>query len=144
MSTMYLEAMSQLNRLVGEWEVEAVQGGQSLGTARCSFTWIADGGLLLQRGWIEGAEPPPGTPFPNAQVIGYDVASELFTWLYWDARPMSRAYAMTLADGVWRIWRDAPDFRQRFEGVFSDDGDTITGAWHLNDELDFDIVYRRL
>jgi hypothetical protein len=57
---------------------------------------------------------------------------------------------MTLADGVWKLWRDAPDtFSQRFSGAFSDDGRTITGRWEIAEagstwETDFDLAYRKV
>jgi len=37
---------------------------------------------------------------------------------------------MSLDGGVWRLWRDAPGFWQRYTGQISDDGNTITGAWN--------------
>jgi hypothetical protein len=53
-----------------------------------------------------------------------------------------------------RLWRETPDFSpldfaQRFEGTFSDDGDTINGRWDIRHEgrdweKDFDLDYRRL
>jgi hypothetical protein len=64
-----------------------------------------------------------------------------------------RLYAMTLADGVWTLARDSPDFtslefRQRFAGTFGPDGNTITGAWEKccngsQWEHDFTLTYRR-
>ncbi len=61
---------------------------------------------------------------------------------------------MTLADNVWRLWRDEEDFspldfRQRYTGAVSDDGRTITGAWEIcHDgetwEHDFDLSYSKI
>ena len=65
---------------------------------------------------------------------------------------MVRLYAMSLADGVWTLTRESPDFTpldfgQRFTGTFSADGNTISGAWEkrLNGdwEYDFALTYRR-
>jgi hypothetical protein len=60
---------------------------------------------------------------------------------------------MTFADGVWTLTRESadfspPDFRQRFTGTFSQDGNTISGAWEIavDDggwQHDFDLTYRR-
>ena len=44
---------------------------------------------------------------------------------------IARAARMSLDDGVWRLWRDGPDFSERFTGRFSDDGTTISGAWEI-------------
>ena len=56
---------------------------------------------------------------------------------------------MSLRDGVWKLWRDAPGFSQRFEGRFSDDGKTISGRWEKSAdgvqwEHDFDLTYTRV
>jgi hypothetical protein len=58
---------------------------------------------------------------------------------------------MRVVDGVWTLWRDKPDFSpldfaQRYTGTFSDDGQSITGAWEINHdgttwEHDFDLAY---
>jgi len=64
-----------------------------------------------------------------------------------------RLYAMSLVDGVWTLTRESPDFspldfRQRFTGTFSEDGNTIGGAWEsahgdADWEHDFALTYRR-
>jgi hypothetical protein len=60
-----------------------------------------------------------------------------------------RVYAMSLRDGVWRLWRDAPGFWQRYAGTLDSDGTTIAGAWELSKDgvswsHDFDLSYRRI
>jgi hypothetical protein len=73
-----------------------------------------------------------------------------YTWHYFDSRGVSRTYKMTLADGVWTVWREDPDFWQRFTGRFSADGSTITGAWEMSHdggaiwEHDFDLTYTKV
>jgi len=56
---------------------------------------------------------------------------------------------MSLSDGVWEIWRDAPGFCQRFTGTFSDDGRAIAGYWDRSRdgsswERDFDLTYTKV
>jgi hypothetical protein len=57
---------------------------------------------------------------------------------------------MTLDEGVWKQWRDAPDpFPQRFSATFADEGQTISGRWEkardgVTWEDDIDVVYRKL
>ena len=73
---------------------------------------------------------------------------------YFDSRGIARVYAMSLEDGVWTLWREAPDFSsldfaQRFTGTFSDDGTTIVGRWETAHdgatwEHDFDLTYVRV
>ncbi len=56
---------------------------------------------------------------------------------------------MSMHDGVWKIWRDAPGFSQRFTGPFSDDGNVVTAQWEksfdgANWEHDFDLTYKKI
>ena len=58
---------------------------------------------------------------------------------------------MSFGNGVWKLWRDEPDFSpldfaQRYTGAFSDDGNTIEGPWDIRHyggtwEQDFDLIY---
>jgi hypothetical protein len=70
---------------------------------------------------------------------------------YFDERGVYRVYAASLDQGVWRYWRDAsaPDFSQRFTGMLSDDGNTITVQGELSKdgsawEDDLALDYRRV
>jgi hypothetical protein len=81
--------------------------------------------------------------------MGVDEATGRAVQLYADGRGVFRIYEMSVANGVWRAWRDAPGFHQRFAGAFSDDGRTITGAWEgsgdgTNWSHDFDLTYAKL
>jgi len=65
--------------------------------------------------------------------------------LYGDARGVFRVYQTSLVDGVWKVWREAPGFLQRFTGTFSDDNTPITARWEKSDddskwEYDFDLT----
>ena len=70
-----------------------------------------------------GQEPPHS----SVPIIGLDDASEQFTMLYADSRDVFRVYQMSPNDDVWKLWRDAPGFSQRFTGAFRDN-DTIEGT----------------
>jgi hypothetical protein len=66
-----------------------------------------------------------------------------------DSRQISRIYQMSLSDGVWKLWREAPGFSQRFTGTFSGDGRTISGRWEKSTdgsqwEHDFDLTYTKI
>ena len=57
-------------------------------------------------------------------------------------------YETSLEEGVWRLWRDAPGFCQRFTGALSDDGCRIEGAWEKSVDgrewlHDFALTYSR-
>ncbi len=69
--------------------------------------------------------------------------------LYSDARGVSRILQMSLSNGIWKMWRNAPGFLQRFTGSFSNHGNTITDYWEKsgdgsNWERDFDLTYTKI
>lgn len=148
-------ALKRLEALVGEWEIQVFVGGQPIGRggAKATFEWMQGEKFLVQHARTESTEGMPAewvenSPMPLTTIIGLDDAREEFTQLYADARGVFRVYQMSLHDGVWKLWRDAPGFSQRFTGTFSDDGNVITGAWELstdgtNWEHDFDLTYTR-
>jgi len=87
-------------------------------------------------------------------IVSADPDTGGYTQHYYDSRGVVRLYAMSLADGVWTLTREAPDFspldfRQRFTGTFSPDQNTISGAWETGPadggqwEHDFALTYRR-
>lgn len=137
-------ALSRLDVFVGEWETEASIGGQSIGHGRAVFEWLEGGAFLIQHWDVEEAE------FPNATAIfGPDDSTETYCMLYFDSRGVSRIYQMSLSDGVWKMWREAPGFWQRFMGTFSDDGRSIRGGWEKSKdgsdwEHDFDLTYTKV
>jgi hypothetical protein len=145
--------LTRLDALVGRWTVQPKVEG--VGTAWTEFAWQDDGLFLRQ---ISDADTMPSTapqawrenaPFPTTAVIGLDDAEDEFTMLYADARGVHRVYRMTLADGVWTMWRYAPGFDQRFTGTFSADGDTVEARWEMSEDgvtwtLDFELIYTRV
>ena len=139
------KALKELEVLVGEWTLEAVPpGGEPWpGEARASFEWLDGGQLLLGRTAIEMPEAPN-----SVCVYGCDAANGTYSQLYSDARGVCRVYEMSIGDGEWKLWREGEPFDQRFSAEISDDGDTITGRWELNQgdgwKTDFDLTYRRV
>ena len=108
------------------------------------FDWLEGGAFLIEH---SGAESPE---FPSATtIISGDDSTETYCMLQVDSRSISRIYQMSLRDGVWKLWRDAPGFAQRFTGTFSGDGRTIRGRWEKSSdgsqwELDFDLTYTKV
>jgi hypothetical protein len=145
--------LKALEPLVGDWDVEPIFAGQSIGIGRARFEWMESGAFLVQRSDAEvPADAPPewqaNSPMPTTCVIGLDDTFGVFTMLYADSRSVSRVYQTTLADGRWTIWRNAPGFFQRFTGTFRADGRTIDGAWEFSADgqswrVDFQLIYRR-
>ena len=107
-----------------------------------SFEWFEEGEfLILRQGTKETAHA--------TWFIGHDQDSTDYTVLYFDDRHFSRVYEMSYKDGIWKIWRNAPNFTQSFEGRVSEDKNTITGAWGKSTdgkkwEHDFDLIYKRV
>ena len=143
-------ALHPLEPLAGEWEVEirwspkthALVGGPPAVRSRNRFEWIENGRfLVLRQGGDDG--PPQAT-----LAMGRDDGGEEYCVLYADARGVSRVYRMSFHDRIWRMWRDAPGFSQRFEGRLSDDGRTLEAHWDKSIdghtwERDFDLTYTR-
>lgn len=135
-------ALAGLSFLEGEWEMELSEAqflpdGETA-TANAVFEFT-DGGRFMALRQGDAA----------TWLIGRDDTSEPYTVLYSDARGVSRVYAMTLDDRTWRIWRDDPEFAQRFEAVVSAERDLISGRWEKRVGLgswehDFAVTYRRL
>jgi hypothetical protein len=138
-------ALQRLEVFVGEWSMEASFAPGKAG--RAVFEWMLGGQFLVERAEV------PGAP-DSIAVVGVDRDGTAFTQHYFDSRGIARMYAMTFADGVWTLLRDAPDFSpldfwQRFTGEFSADGATISGRWESSGDglgwaHDFDLTYRKV
>jgi hypothetical protein len=147
-------ALGRLEILVGEWELQASVEGQPIpGRGRTVFEWLEGGAFLVQHADVEPAEVPAewvaSSPFPVTTIIGLDDSTEQFCMLWADARGVFRVYQMSLRDGVWKLWRDAPGFFQRFTASVGEDGNTITGRWEKSAdgsswEPDLDMAYTKV
>ena len=136
---------------VGEWSLTAAFGDAPAADigARVTFEWLPGGRFLVERWEVPLPEAPDGIA-----IIGADPANGgRYLQHYFDSRGVARVYRMSVEDGVWKLWRDGPDFSplefsQRFSGTFSRDGRTIAGRWEIcHDgttwEHDFDLTYTR-
>ena len=138
--------IQRLQPFVGEWSVEASLAPGEKGET--VFEWVLGGRYLLQRSTTPSREAPDGL-----SVIESNADGDAYVQHYFDSRGVTRVYAMTFAHGEWVLLRNQPDFSpldfsQRFVGVFSDDGNTITGRWEIAREggewePDFDLTYTR-
>ena len=106
--------LGQFDALVGEWTMvgshpafPTAPRGSSL------FEWLVEGCLLLWRfDWQQPGPPSAISP------IGRDDSDDVCSMLYADERGVVRVYRMSLQDGVWKMWREAPGFSQRMTGTF--------------------------
>ncbi len=138
-------ALARLERLVGEWEVEATWPDDRIGPAhgRTTFAWHDSGAHLLQTSTIDLPEAPD-----SVSIIGCDAANDGYLQLYSDERGVCRIYRMSIDDKEWMLWRDGIPFGQRFTAHANDDGNTLVGGWEIEQEgvfqHDFAVVYRRV
>jgi hypothetical protein len=152
------EVLARLDVFVGEWVVEAEFPGdrptppdttEDGRKAHSWFEWTLDGQFLLQRIEI----PMPEVP-DSLSIISADAGTGSYTQHYFDSRGVARLYAMSLTDRVWTLTRESPDFMplefgQRFAGTFSQDWNSVRGAWEKRFdgggwEHDFALTYRRV
>jgi hypothetical protein len=151
------DALARLDVFIGEWVMAARFPGDQPAPSSATgespraysrFEWALDRQFLLQRTEIPIPEAPD-----SLSVVSADLETGAYTQHYYDSRGVARLYAMSLADGVWTLTRESPDFtpldfQQRFTGTFSADGNTISGAWEKrlggDWEHDFALTYRKI
>ena len=138
--------LEPLSVLVGTW---ATTGTHPLVPnvtfhGRTSFEWIEGGAFLVMRSQIDEPEIPSGIA-----IFGTDDATDECSMLYFDERGVSRRYEVTVRDGQWKWWRNAPGLSQRVFGTIATDGRTIVtrGEYSRNAdrwEPDLELTYTRL
>lgn len=142
-------SLKALVDLGGEWTMELSNAAflpspSDKANGHVAFEWLEHGAVLAMR---MGGKPPKA---PDAiWLIGRDESMPVYHVLYFDSRGVSRVYQMSFSGGIWKMWRDAPGFSQRFEGTISRDGNTISAKWEKSDdgikwEHDFDVKYTRV
>ncbi len=142
-------ALERLGVLVGEWNVEMSSMSfhpdpSAVVNWHVWFEWLEGGIFMVQHEEVINPDIPHGT-----WIIGPDDAAGTYCVLHYDSRGVSRIYKMSLTDRTWKVWRDFPDFSQRFTGTFSEDGKTIKAQWEKSSdgstwEHDFGLTYTRV
>jgi hypothetical protein len=94
---------------------------------RTSFAWIEGGAFVIMHSQIDEPEIPSGIA-----IFGTDDTTGECVMLYFDERGVSRKYDVSLRGNVWKWWRNAPGFSQRFAGTIAADGRTIVGRGELS------------
>ena len=117
--------LAQFDDLIGSWATEATHplfDGVVLGST--TFEWLDGGHFIIERSQNDHEL------FPDAiSVIGAPEAGDGLVMEYFDSRGVRRTYAVSLEDGLLRIWRDDPTFAQRFSATLGDD--SFAGQWQL-------------
>ncbi len=141
--------LDHLDFLVGEWETEATHPlyPDTIVRGRVTFEWLEGGFFLISRARNEHPDFPDSIAVIGCEEEGGpDCACSMH---YFDSRGVARIYGVGVEAGVWRWWRDAPGFSQRYVATVSDDGQTVTGSGELSRdgktwEPDLRITYGRL
>jgi hypothetical protein len=137
------DPLEPLRALVGSWAIEATHPAfpSTVVAGQADFEWLDGERFLLQRSRTDHPE------FPDSLIVFGEEDGEI-SMNYFDSRGVHRVYGVSFSEGVWRMWRHAPGFSQKFTGTFSDDGNSIDGLWKLsrddttwNDDLT--ITFRR-
>jgi hypothetical protein len=143
-------ALDRFDALIGTWEMEASFKAGYFGAeappitnrgGRTTFEWLEGRFFLLQRFVNEHPAAPSGMA-----IIGPSGEREPLTQHYYDSRGVARIYRTSLEGRVWKVWREAPEFWQRYTGTISEDGSRIEGAWEGSTDgsewkHDFDLTY---
>jgi hypothetical protein len=136
--------LEELDVFVGVWRMTASlasEGAQP--EAETSLEWLEGRRFLVQRWRVDHPAAPDGIV-----VIGWDDERGTYLQHYFDSRGVARVYEMSFSGGVWKLWRIAPGFSQRFTGTFDESRNRIAGAWESSGdgstwEHDFDLTYTR-
>ena len=105
-------ALDAFDALIGNWDTESKHVAvDEVVSGTVTFEWL-EGDFLPQRSHTDDGR------FPDAiGVIGAPESGDGLVMEYFDSRGVRRTYGVSTEDGVWRIWRDAPGFDQRFSAT---------------------------
>ena len=139
-------ALKPFSVLIGNWNTTGTHGHDpdTILHGHTSFEWLENGAFLMMRSEINDPR------FPSTiAIIGSDDSEGGYYMLTFDERGVSRKHEMTLCDNIWKWWRNAPGFFQRYEGIIVDDGNTIICKGELSKdgstwEKDLDLTYKRV
>jgi hypothetical protein len=139
-------ALQPFSVLIGHWNTTGTHSlvPDTILQGHTSFEWLENGAFLLMRSEINDPR------FPRTiAILGSDDAAAAYYLLTFDERGVSRKYEVTLRNNLWKWWRNAPGFFQRYEGIIEDGGNTIIGRGELSKdglswEKDLDLTYKRV
>ena len=128
--------LRSLDRLVGTWRVS----GEAEGTV--TYEWAPGGFFLLQHvelGGNRGLEV-----IGHEQRYGEEPSVDIRSRYYGFSEGETLDYTYEIVDDTLTIWSGERGSPAYYEGTFSDDGSTITGAWHYPGGGGYSTVTTRL
>jgi hypothetical protein len=135
-------ALEPFSALIGTWATEATHPlFDAVVAGSVSFEWLEGCHFITQRSRNEHER------FPDSiSVIGAPESGDGLVQEYFDSRGVRRTYGISLDDGVLRLWRDDPEFAQRFSAELAEDA--FEGLWQVARtpgrwEDDLEVSYRR-
>jgi hypothetical protein len=134
-SVQYLAAVSnpdlqKLDRLVGAWEISDPSGKDEI-SGHISYEWVEGGFFLLQRfDLLHGEHRNKGVEYiGHFQMFGEEPSDEIKTRVFSFLDGMVLDYVYELEGDTLIIWAGAKGSPAYFKGQFSEDGNSLTGAW---------------
>jgi hypothetical protein len=139
-------ALKPFSVLIGNWNTTGTHGQlpDTVLHGQASFEWLEYGAFLLIRSSVDDPR------FPRTiTLIASDDAQAEYYMLTFDDRGVSRKYEVSLQNNVWKWWRNAPGFLQRYEVRIAEDGNTLIGSGELSKdgvswEKDLNLTYTRV
>ena len=135
-------ALDAFEALIGTWDTEAKHVAvDEVVTGSTTFEWLFGGRFVVQHSDADHELLPDGL-----SVIGPPEEGDGLVAEYFDSRGVRRTYRTAIEDGVWRIWRDADGFDQRFSATIAPD--EFDGVFELAEtpgdwREDMRVSYRR-
>jgi hypothetical protein len=128
-----------LDRLVGTWTVSGGAEGE------VSYEWMDGGFFLLQHVELEQY----GQRIKGIEIIGHEQPfgaqpREDITSRFYDNMGNTLDYVYELSGDTLTIWGGQKGSPAFYRGTFSDDGNTLTGAWVYPDGGGYQSTARRV
>jgi hypothetical protein len=117
--------LRSLDRLVGTWEVSG--GAQG----KVAYEWMEGGFFLIQHVDLEHHDQR----IKGIEIIGHErpfgaEPSEKIKSRFYSSTGHTLEYVYELEGDTLTIWGGQKGSPAYYRGTFSDDGDTLSGAWH--------------
>ena len=122
--------LQKLERLVGTWEISDPSGKGEI-RGQISYEWVEGGFFLLQRfDLLHGEHRNKGVEYiGHFQLFGEEPSEEIKTRVFSFLDGMVLDYVYELERDTLIIWAGEKGSPAYFKGQFSEDGNSLTGAW---------------